>query len=175
MQFWGEAVLFQAAYCLAFYVAFRVGELIAKSRKDRKGGLQVEWVKRGIDSVLISLPRSKTDQQRKGESIVLHRARDSPCCPVMRLEKFLDTRQQGVGGPLFIHADGTPLTRFQFRRVLELAMVQAHIDPKEFGTHSFRIGAATEAVAGGLRGCDVQRIGRWSSNCYKRYVRLHLL
>lgn len=47
--------------------------------------------------------------------------------------------------------------------------------PSDYGIHSFRIGAATEAVRAGLLEGDIMRIGRWQSRCYVEYVHPELL
>ncbi|KAM4689073.1 uncharacterized protein O3C94_007213 [Discoglossus pictus] len=83
-----ESLLFRTAFSLAFFGAFRIGELVASSRHG-SGGLQV----------------------------------------VLGIKK------------------------------------------SEFGTHSFRIGAATEAARLGLHDAAVKRIGRWESERFQSYVR----
>ena len=39
-------------------------------------------------------------------------------------------------------------------------------------THSFRIGAATTAAAAGHPRWLIQAMGRWTSDCYKVYLRI---
>ena len=39
-----------------------------------------------------------------------------------------------------------------------------------YAGHSFRIGAATAAAVVGLPDWLIQAMGRWSSDCYKRYI-----
>ena len=43
---------------------------------------------------------------------------------------------------------------------------------KNMSTHSFRIGAATTAAAAGYPKWAIQTLGRWSSDCYKTYIRI---
>ena len=40
-----------------------------------------------------------------------------------------------------------------------------------FYTHNFRIEAATTAAKAGLPPWLIKVLGRWSSDCYKRYIR----
>lgn len=60
------------------------------------------------------------------------------------------------------HQDGSPLTRFQFTSLFKKCLLAAGENPSSYGTHSFRIGAATEEVWAG----EVMRLGRWRSRCY---------
>jgi hypothetical protein len=40
-----------------------------------------------------------------------------------------------------------------------------------YASHSFRIGAATAAGSAGLPTWLIKTLGRWSSDCYERYIR----
>lgn len=62
-------------------------------------------------------------------------------------------------GPLFIHGDDSFQTRHQFSTVLRKTLQYCGLDPGKFGTHSFRIGAATLAAAKGFGPWQVQAIG----------------
>ncbi|MEE6468146.1 hypothetical protein FKM82_008176 [Ascaphus truei] len=60
---------------------------------------------------------------------------------------------------------------YQFSRVFRVCLERLGMKAAQFGTHSFRIGAATEAARAGLAGEVIQRIGRWESKRYRSYVR----
>ena len=44
-------------------------------------------------------------------------------------------------------------------------------DPLDFGAHSLRIGGATALFAAGADPLHIRTMGRWSSDCYRLYVR----
>lgn len=44
-------------------------------------------------------------------------------------------------------------------------------ETNKFCGHSFRIGAATSAASSGVADHVIQSLGRWSSDCYIRYIR----
>ncbi|KAJ1209143.1 hypothetical protein NDU88_004521 [Pleurodeles waltl] len=46
---------------------------------------------------------------------------------------------------VFVHEDGSHLSAPQFLAVLRMSVQRLGLDPSSYGTHSFRIGAATEA------------------------------
>ena len=45
------------------------------------------------------------------------------------------------------------------------------IDPHQYSGHSFRIGGATSAAVAGLNDYEIKLLRRWSSDCYKCYIR----
>jgi hypothetical protein len=42
-----------------------------------------------------------------------------------------------------------------------------------FNTHSFRLGAATSAFVNGISEEEIKKLGRWSSKCSERYIRIN--
>jgi site-specific recombinase XerD len=86
------------------------------------------------------------------------------------LKHYLHVRPS-FEGPLFCHYGGKLLTRYQFAAVLNKALNFIRIDSSRIKTHSFRIGAATMHFANGVSQEDIQKMGRWKSDAYKRYIR----
>ncbi|XP_056385746.1 uncharacterized protein LOC130281967 [Hyla sarda] len=166
-----EATLYSAAFCVAFFGALRVGELVPSSKRG-PGGLLFDDVVSSNGVLQLRIRRSKTDQVGQGAWIRLQSV-DGPACPVRAVAEYLLVRVSSV--QFFTHSDGLPLSRYQFQTIFKRCLQWAGAPPSEFGTHSFRIGAATEASRAGLSVSDIQRIGQWRSACYAGYVRPELL
>ena len=73
-------------------------------------------------------------------------------------------------GPLFICANGTPLSPSIVNAWLPSILKAAGI-PGNYSSHSFRIGAATSAALSGVPDRVIKILGQWSSDCYSRYIR----
>ncbi|XP_031756677.1 uncharacterized protein LOC116410409 [Xenopus tropicalis] len=168
-----EAKLFQAAFALAFFGAFRVGELVSHS-KSKPGGLDIKEVVMGEAGIWVWLRKSKTDTWGKGRQIELARLDGGDICPWGCLRRYLEVRP-GSAGPLLAHEDGRPLTRYQFTTIFKLSLERLGKNPKDYGTHSFCIGAATEAARAGLAEDVIRKIGRWESRRFRSYIRPSLL
>lgn len=168
-----ESALFCAAFALAFFGALRVGELVSPSKR-ANGGLQWDDLVCTQESVRIYIKRSKTDQAGKGVQLEVFRIAGSQICPVAAVKKFSDLRPR-CPGSFLIHADRSSLSKFQFVAVFKRCLSAAGYDPIRYSSHSFRIGAATEAARAGLGSEAVKRIGRWDSDRFKLYIRPHLL
>lgn len=169
-----EELLLGLAFACAFFGAFRVGELVAASRRSRDTGLLFSDVLLRDTAVLCRLPRSKTDQTGRGRWGTLAAQGEVTVCPV-RLAAFYASRRPAGSGQWLLHADGSPLTRFQFGAVLKRCLRQLGLPCEEYGTHSFRIGAATCAAARGLPAAAIQELGRWKSDAFKSYVRPNMV
>lgn len=172
-----ESALFTAAYTLAFFGFFRVGELAVTRQSVVNHTLAFSDVRYTSDgNLLLTLRNSKTDKESKGYIMQINKTGKS-VCPVHSLNIFL-ARRPKINGPLLCHMDGTPLTRTQFSSVLKKCLSVMNLEFAKYNTHSFRIGAATTAAMVGCTTEQIKEAGRWTSDAYKRYVRnenIHLV
>ena len=47
------------------------------------------------------------------------------------------------------------------------------LDPTVFGTHSLRIGGATQLAMCNFSGSQIKEVGRWASDSYRKYLRFN--
>ena len=75
--------------------------------------------------------------------------------------------------PLFRVPETNEPLRTGSVRDLVRSLMQAvgESDPSQFGTHSLRIGGATALFVAGADETVIRTMGRWSSDCYRLYVR----
>ena len=123
------------------------------------------------DHIILTLPASKTDPFRKGVTIYIASAPNSPStCPVSALLHLFTINPQPLNSPLFITSDQSPLTRSRFIARLRLALLDAGFQPNGYSGHSFRRGAASAAAAAGFLDHEIQQLGRWRSDAYRLYI-----
>ncbi|XP_078503203.1 uncharacterized protein LOC144761851 [Lissotriton helveticus] len=163
-----EAVRFSTLMSWLYFGAFRVSELVGL-----KGQAGVRWgdVEFRGREVAVRLRRSKTDQRERGTWVVLGPGDKEAVCPV-EWGRRLAAGGTEAGTEVFDRGEAGRVTAAQLLWVLRHALRSMGEDPKDFGTHSFRIGAATEAARRGWGKEDIKRLGRWKSDCFKTYVRL---
>ena len=93
-------------------------------------------------------------------------------CPVRSLLDLNDSDpSKEVDAPLF-RVNNAPLTYSWYRKTLLACITAAGItDARRFGTHSFRIGAATCAYHQGIPESIICLLGRWRSLAVRGYNR----
>ena len=164
-----------AAMTLAFFCFLRLGELTCNQMFDPKHHLMY----RDISFMPISSPKymlvrikvSKTDPFRQGQTIVIGKT-NSPLCPISAMLAYLNSRPSSFdSGPLFIYVSGAFLTREKLARETRLLISKGGLGSSEFAGHSFRIGAATTAASANLPPWLIKMLGRWSSDCFERYIK----
>jgi site-specific recombinase XerD len=166
-----ETDLFKAIFTLAYFGLFRVSELVA-TMKFSSNQLQFNDVHFSPDqkSVSLVLRKFKTNQRGVPTVIKIAEQGDTSLCPIKLLLGYLAKRPT-VTGPLFCHADSTPVSRNQFAAVLFKAIKACSFHSLHFQTHSFRIGRASDLAAAGVSVENIMQMGRWSSDAYKYYIR----
>ena len=158
------------AVCLtAFFGFLRCGEFTTKSVTfDSKCNLCLQDVVIQKNIILVTIKVSKCDPFRKGCVIQLFRNNTS-ICPYNAMIEYLTARNQVTNdplSPLFMLPNLLPLSRNVFVKWLNILCPNPAVT-----THSFRIGAASVAAAAHLPEYIIQMLGRWSSDCYLRYIR----
>lgn len=168
-----EARLFWAACCLGYFGFMRSGEFTVTGLSPPA----IQAADLAVDShesptlVKVTLRRAKTDPFGKGVDIYFGRT-STPICPVIGLLNYMAVRPKGDNSsPLLIHADGSPLTREQFVRMVKKTLHMANIDESGYSGHSFRIGAASSAAAAGVPAYFIKMLGRWESEAYHLYIK----
>lgn len=169
-------LLLQCVFKTAFYGFMRCGEFTCKSSRE-SNFIRVEdiYLLPDKSSFQLRLRSSKTDPYGRG--VVLKIFDNSVLTPVLTMSKYLTARySQGAtnSSPLFVDDPSasaeTPLRRHTFLSYLRETLTRIGVDCRAFNGHSFRIGAATSAAAAGIEDHVIQTLGRWSSNCYIRYI-----
>ena len=164
-----------AAFTTAFYGFLRAGELCARtpSHFDPDSTLLHSDCTLTPVCVHLQLKVSKTDPFRQGHTVIIG-ATGTSTCPSRALQNYLALLQltpSTPASPLFSFEDRSYLTRPRLTTALRSLLLTAGLNPDHYASHSFRIGAATSAAAAGLPDWQIQAMGRWSSDCYMRYIR----
>lgn len=167
--------MLQAACSTAFFAYLRCGEFTINNAK-QDNILRTEDMVMDTEETAFTLilRRSKTDPFRKGIQIRLFQSGQT-VCPVQCMKKYLMFRRswfnRNVSSALFVDESGNPLSRHLFISKLKQILKSLGFDDEKFQGHSFRIGAATSAAAGQVEDHLIKTLGRWSSDCYTRYIR----
>ena len=165
-----EALLFSAAYLLAFFAFLRVSE-IAISRKTRDSVIRLQDISFGLGTLNVTIRYSKNDQLGKGVTLCFKN--EGRCKNLFAtLKSYIKTRPNTNNDVFLIHADGSPVTSYQFSAILKKSLNFLNIASSFFRSHSFRIGAATQAFIDGLSESEIQTLGRWKSKCFSNYIRV---
>ena len=162
-----------AAMCTGFFGFLRAGEFTVNGAFDPSAHLSLQDISVNSHTnpsiIRVTIKKSKTDQFGTGAYIFLART-NSDLCPVTALIDYLALRPT-TKGPMFAFEDGSYLSRSKLVQSLNCSLVAAGIDPQFYKGHSFRIGAATTAATMGIQDSLIQKLGRWTSDAFRLYVR----
>jgi hypothetical protein len=105
--------------------------------------------------VVITLRRSKTDQESKGLIKGVPFGSSTVTCPVRALCAWLDISKISEG-PLFRslspqgHVKRHRLRDYEVAKIVKASARQARLDPRDFSGHSLPVGLATAAARAGV-------------------------
>ena len=169
-----ENLKLEAAFCVAFFGFLRCGEFTC--RKEFNPDLHLTMgdvtIADNATRIRLHLKTSKTDPFRRGVVINLFKT-GHLICPVTAVTNYLRSLPKShkiSNQPFFLNKHLQPLTRDFFLQQLKVLLQQLRLNSGQFSGHSFRAGAATSCSAVGIEDHLIQTLGRWSSNCYIRYI-----
>jgi integrase len=127
--------------------------------------------------VVLTLRRSKTDQDGAGRPVGVPYGSNPPTCPVRALRAWTDTA--GITtGPLFrpVTRHGTigpgRLTAASVNRAVQRAVARAGYGPRPYSAHSLRAGLATSAAEVGVSERAIMaQTGHRSLSVARSYIR----
>jgi site-specific recombinase XerD len=153
----------RAIMTLGFAAALRRSEIVALDLAD------VRFVRKGL---LVTLRRSKTDQEAAGRTIGVFYGKRATTCPVRSLRAWLNWRGR-KSGPLFTgRAKGGRLSSAAVWLIVKRLVASIGIDPDDYGAHSLRAGFVTTAAEAGVsEALIMKQTGHRSIQTVARYVR----
>ena len=165
---------FKAVFSLAFFGLLRVSEYTTPSVSSFDPTVHLLYSDvtfvGGDHHMRVSIKASKTDPFRKG--VVLRFATIvSKFCPVQAILNYLPFHPT-KRGPLFVLSSGQYLTREHSSLILAAVFPQVGPNMGAISSHSFRIGGASAASSNGVPDSTIQILGRWNSDCFRRYLQL---
>jgi hypothetical protein len=114
----------------------------------------------------------KTKKRKNGRTVVVQ-ASGNVTCPILLVDKWLKFKRKYIGSNefLFCRENGTKIDTTYVNNILSKIVIKLGWQNVKFTTHSFRIGAASEAAFCGFSRAAIQALGDWSSDAVDRYLR----
>jgi site-specific recombinase XerD len=147
------------------------------SRRSELVSLTVEDLQETAKGLLVTIRRSKTDQEGKGMVKGVVRGEHADTCPVSALLEWIQAA--GItSGPVFRNITkggklGEQLTPQTVALIMKAAAVAAKLDPAKYSGHSLRAGMVTQAAMNGMTVTDIMRhTGHRSPETVTRYIRI---
>jgi site-specific recombinase XerD len=146
-------------------------------RRSELAGIIVYDLKFSADGVVVTVRKSKTDQEGAGREVGLPFGSSTETCPVRALPQWLD--MAGIReGPVFRavgrygHVSRRGLHRDSIGKLLKRAAERAGLKVDELGGHSLRAGCVTQAAMNGVREFVIMRqTGHKTIATLRRYIR----
>ena len=136
-------------------------------------------VQRVPQGLVITVRRSKTDQEGEGMTKAIPYGRNEETCPVRALDAWLAVAKltnkcEPILRPVDWHGNvkGTRLDDQSVALIVKHYAEKAGLDPNLFAGHSLRAGLPTSAAAAGVEERDIMaQTGHRSTQMVRRYIR----
>jgi integrase len=166
-----DDVLFIALLLVGFFGLLRLGELVYPndtSLDQPKKMVQRSNMQLHANSLRFELPYHKADRFFQGNTVLIL-PNNGPADPIAAVARYcvLRDKQFPEATDMWIRSKGERPRRSWFIRKLRAFEVG------DVAGHSLRSGGATTLAENGVRLDIIQALGRWSSDAFRSYIRLH--
>ncbi len=148
----------------------------AALRRSELAGVKVEDLEFTAQGIILTLPRSKTDQTGQGRKIGIPKGRGR-ICPVMAVNEWIVQLGADEGFLFRAVSKGRRIgdEKLSDRAVADIIKhyaAQAGLNPERYSGHSLRSGLATSAAQHGISSWKIrQQTGHKSDTMLARYIR----
>jgi hypothetical protein len=158
---------------VAFWGMARIAELTYMSPTGHipyKQGLTLNDVEIYPEATLLTLHEAKTAKPGKTQTIKL-RPRQGPLCPVKAITQRIMAVTDGSTSLFGYYRNGTR-THLTKRRTNKIFSAAWHtLQRPELSGHPFCVGGASLRGALDISVDKIKSLGRWTSDCYQRYIK----
>ncbi len=157
----------KALILVGFFGALRRSELV---------GLNIEDVEFTPEGAILTIRKSKTDQEGRGRAVAIPYAKRADLCPVRALQAYIKALGR-TQGPLFVSMHKSQYTQKRLSAYAVALIVKDYadrlgLDPNLFGGHSLRAGFATTAALMGATEDEIAlQTGHKSMTVLRGYIR----
>jgi integrase len=157
----------KALILVGFFGAFRNSELV---------GLNIEDVEFVPEGAILTIRKSKTDQEGRGREVAIGYAKRPELCPVRALQTYMATLGRNTG-PLFVSLHKSQYTQKRLSAYAVALIVKDYadrlgLDPRQFSGLSLRAGFVTTAALLGASEDEIAlQTGHKSPTAVWRYIR----
>jgi len=157
----------KALLLVGFFGAFRNSELV---------GLNIEDVEFTPEGAILTLRKSKTDQEGRGREVAIGYAKRPELCPVRALQTYMATLGRNTG-PLFVSLRKSQYTQSRLStdavaRIVKDYADRLGLDPRQFSGLSLRAGFVTTAALMGATENEIAlQTGHKSPTAVWGYIR----
>ena len=157
----------KALLLVGFFGALRLSELV---------GLNIEDVEFTPEGAILTLRKSKTDQEGRGREVAIGYAKRADLCPVRGLQTYMATLGRNTG-PLFVSMRKSQYTQSRLStdavaRIVKDYADRIGLDPRQFSGLSLRAGFVTTAALMGATENEIAlQTGHKSPTAVWRYIR----
>ena len=171
-----DNIVYWSAMTLAHFLLLRAGEFVVTDPSQTIlsiNDIEIKLTKDNQEYIALNIRKSKTDQANHGIRLYTGHT-NHKVCAVCAMKANLRVQHQhstATTSPLFRLSTGVAMSRIDLKNFLSALLRLINIPCDRYSTHSFRIGGATSAAVAGLKDYEIKMLGRWTSDCYKRYIR----
>ena len=157
----------KALILVGFFAALRRSELV---------GLNVEDVEFVPEGAILTIRKSKTDQEGRGREVAIGYAKRPELCPVRALQTYMATLGRNTG-PLFVSMRKSQYTQSRLSTYAVALIVKDYadrigLDPRQFSGLSLRAGFVTTAALMGATENEIAlQTGHKSPTAVWGYIR----
>ena len=169
-----DRLMYKAILLLQYHACARIGELVV-SGNNTDNVLCLDQVSFKFDrnmtctEMTVDFLYFKHNKETSSESITIGSVHTN-YCPVKCLREYLSVRGLKPGF-LFINSALVSVKRTDVSKVLDMLLIATGFDNKRYDTHGLRMGRASQAAADGWSESQIQRLGRWKSMAFKKYLK----